>query len=58
MSRAVLAESTEQGLFPRGRSRKHVLYGEWLKDLRRVLTHREHVAEMRSIIDKSVFNAK
>lgn len=55
VSCAVLAESTEQGLFPRGRGRKQLLYGEQLKDSRRILTHRDHMAEMRNITDKSVF---
>lgn len=55
MSHAVLAESTEEGLFPRGWSRKQGLYGEQLKDSHHILTCRDHVAERRSIIDRIVF---
>lgn len=55
MSPAVLAESTEEGLFPRGWSRKQVPYSEQLKDSHHILTRRDHVAEMRSIIDRIVF---
>ena len=53
---AALAVSTEQGLFPRGRGSKQMgVCGEQLKGSRHTLTRRDHVAEMRSIIDKSVF---